>query len=89
MDNNRLGGTLDACHVSVKLVADCGDPELGCPDCDSVTQLVSCPCCTSCCYDSYEQCNMKDWSVDVDEEFRGDYGHYGYNFDDAKYVPST
>lgn len=89
VDNNRFNGDLDACHVSVQLVADCGDPYYGCPDCDSVTQLVSCPCCTSCCYDSAERCNMRDWTVDVEEEYRSDYGIYGYNFDNMKYVPSV
>jgi Leucine-rich repeat (LRR) protein len=90
VDNNRFKGDLiDACHVSVQLVADCGNPGLGCPDCDSITQLVSCPCCTSCCYDDAdERCNMQDWSVDVEEEFRSGYDKFGYMFDNVKYVPS-
>jgi Leucine-rich repeat (LRR) protein len=89
VDNNRFKGELDGCHISYQLVADCGDPGYGCPDCDSVTQLVSCPCCTSCCYDDAERCNMEDWSVDVEEEFRSGYDRFGYIFDDVKYVPST
>jgi Leucine-rich repeat (LRR) protein len=89
VDNNRFYGDLDACHVSYKLSADCGDPDYGCPDCDSDTQLVSCPCCTGCCYENAERCNMQDWAVDVEEEFRSSYDHFGYDFDDVKYVASA
>ena len=60
VDNNRLVGELVVCQASTA-VADCGDPKEGCPDCESITMEVNCPCCTSCCYDADETCNMGDW----------------------------
>jgi Leucine-rich repeat (LRR) protein len=89
VDNNGFSGQLDACHVSF-LVADCGDPDKGCPDCDSDTQQIACPCCTKCCYDNAQRCNMQDWIVEVEEEFRGTYGQYSYDFDlKVEYIPAT
>jgi Leucine-rich repeat (LRR) protein len=82
VDNNKfVGGIgLEFCQASV-LIADCGNPNEGCPDCTSDTQEVACPCCTSCCYDGYdaeERCNARDWLEDitmdwVDDYSRGDY----------------
>ena len=78
VDNNDFNGALEleSCHIS-NMIADCGNPEKGCPDCDSDTQQISCPCCTSCCYDNAQRCNMEDWIPD--DEFRSTYDHYGYN----------
>jgi Leucine-rich repeat (LRR) protein len=45
LDNNRLVGEIQSCQASV-VVADCGDPSEGCPNCVSETMEVSCPCCT-------------------------------------------
>ncbi|KAL3908969.1 MAG: hypothetical protein SGILL_008275 [Bacillariaceae sp.] len=85
VDNNGFSGQLDACQVT-NLVADCGDPDIGCPDCNSDTQRIACPCCTSCCYANAQRCNMQDWNVEIDDEYRGDYGQYGYSFDGVTYV---
>lgn len=60
VDNNRLVGELMACQAS-SVVADCGNPLLGCPNCISDTTEVNCPCCTRCCYDENELCNTEDW----------------------------
>jgi Leucine-rich repeat (LRR) protein len=88
VDNNGFSGELDACQVSM-LVADCGDPEKGCPDCDSDTQRIACPCCTTCCYANAQRCNMQDWIVQVEDEFRGTYGRYKHNVGKIEYVPAT
>jgi Leucine-rich repeat (LRR) protein len=86
VDSNDFNGALESCHIPF-LIADCGDPEKGCPDCDSDTQQISCPCCTSCCYDNALRCNMEDWIGRADGEFRNTYDRYGYNFDKATYFP--
>jgi Leucine-rich repeat (LRR) protein len=88
VDNNDFNGALEleSCHIS-NMIADCGDPEKGCPDCDSDTQQISCPCCTGCCYDNALRCNMEGWIVRAEDEFRGTYDQYGYTFNKAKYVP--
>jgi Leucine-rich repeat (LRR) protein len=88
VDNNGFTGELDACQVSL-LVADCGDPDKGCPDCNSDTQRITCPCCTNCCYDNALRCNMQDWTVQVEKEFRGTYDRYRYDVDRVKYIMST
>jgi len=88
LDNNGFSGEVDACHVPF-LITDCGDPELGCPDCDSDTQKIACPCCSSCCYDYAQRCNMEDWVVQVEDEFRSDFDQYGYSFDDVAYIPAS
>jgi Leucine-rich repeat (LRR) protein len=45
LDNNRLVGEIQSCQADV-VVADCGDPSEGCPNCASETMEISCPCCT-------------------------------------------
>eukprot|EP00934_Nitzschia_sp_Nitz4_P002522 Nitzschia sp. Nitz4//scaffold60_size111251//1796//3661//NITZ4_004133-RA/size111251-processed-gene-0.22-mRNA-1//-1//CDS//3329555522//2512//frame0 len=60
VDNNAFVGELVACQAN-NVIADCGDPSDGCPDCNSVTQEISCPCCSYCCYDDNEYCNMDNW----------------------------
>ena len=53
------------------MIADCGDSE------DEASEKeVDCPCCTSCCSDALERCNMEDWTLIVEEEFRGTYNRY-------------
>ena len=74
--NNRFG-RIDA------LIADCGRLVEGVP----TEQKVDCPCCTNCCWDSAERCNMKDWIIDLEEEYRSAYDRYEYEFDDTYYVP--
>jgi len=68
-----------------ELVADCGHTKEGI----SVEKEVECPCCTSCCWDSAEHCNMKDWIIEIEEEYRGSYDRYEYDFDDASYIPAA
>lgn len=60
LDNNRLVGEIQSCQADV-VVADCGDPSEGCPNCASETMEISCPCCTRCCYDADEYCNTENW----------------------------
>jgi len=74
--NNRFGG-IDT------LIADCGRLVEGVP----TEQRIDCPCCTNCCWDSAERCNMKDWIIELEEEYRSAYDRYEYEFDDAYYVP--
>mmetsp|Transcript_56817 Transcript_56817/g.138292 ORF Transcript_56817/g.138292 Transcript_56817/m.138292 type:complete len:780 (-) Transcript_56817:194-2533(-) len=90
VDNNDFTGTLDTCLGGmIHMVADCGDPDDGCPDCDSDTKEIACPCCTKCCFDNAMRCNMEDWgTAQAEHEFRGDYPKYGYNFDKVDYIPS-
>ena len=85
VDNNGFTGELDACQVT-SLIADCGDPDIGCPDCNSDTQRIACPCCTTCCYSSAQQCNMHDWVVEVQDDFRGKYGQYEHKLGRSKYI---
>ena len=87
VDNNDFHGELQACQVPF-LIADCGDPDVGCPDCNSDTQEIECPCCSSCCFDGAQRCNMQDWNVELQDEFRGKYDTYGYSFDDVAYIPA-
>jgi Leucine-rich repeat (LRR) protein len=86
VDNNGFSGELEACHIT-SLIADCGDPEIGCPHCNSDTQRIACPCCTKCCYANAERCNMQDWNVEIEEDFRGIYEKYQHHFGRSKYVP--
>ena len=90
VDNNDLTGSLDTCLGGmIHMVADCGDPGDGCPDCDSDTKEIACPCCTKCCYDNAMRCNMEDWgTAQAEHEFRGDYPTFSYNFDKVDYIPS-
>lgn len=74
-DHNKFIGDLgpDFCDISI-LIADCGNPSEDCPDCTSDTQEVSCPCCTSCCFDdAEEECNTRDWLEDITMEWVDDY----------------
>lgn len=88
VDNNDFHGTVDTClEGMVHMVADCGNPDQGCPDCDSNTQKISCPCCTDCCYEDAMRCNMDDWAtVQAEHEYRGDYHRYSYTFDKVEYI---
>jgi len=45
IDNNHLLGEIQSCQADI-VVADCGDPSRGCPNCDSNTKEVACLCCT-------------------------------------------
>jgi Leucine-rich repeat (LRR) protein len=65
------------------LIADCGRLIEGVP----TEKEVDCPCCTNCCWDSAQRCNMKDWIIELEEEYRSAYDRYEYDFDDAFYVP--
>ena len=69
VDNNKLVGELDACNVEY-LTSDCGNPQLGCPDCQSDSKEVECPCCTTCCYDGDEHCNLDDWLSQILEDWK-------------------
>jgi Leucine-rich repeat (LRR) protein len=81
VDNNKFVGELseaDFCEVSV-LIADCGNPNEGCPNCTSDTQEIACPCCTSCCYDEAEEaCNARDWLEDITKDWVDDYSRGDY-----------
>lgn len=77
VDDNRLVGELDACDVQF-LISDCGNAELGCPDCESETVEVYCPCCTKCCYDGDEYCNSDNWIEQIEQEWREDYDRDSY-----------
>ncbi|KAG7371177.1 two component regulator [Nitzschia inconspicua] len=88
VDNNGFTGELDACHVSF-MIADCGDPDKGCPDCGSDTQRIACPCCTTCCYDYDERCNMQDHVIEFEDEFRGAYGQYSFDAEKVEYELSA
>jgi hypothetical protein len=79
LDNNRLVGELDACEVQL-LVADCGNADLGCPDCESETMEVNCPCCTNCCYDGDQQCNSDNWITQIQLQWRDNYDRDSYAF---------
>lgn len=66
------------------LIADCGRLEDGL----LMEQEVECPCCTSCCWDSAQWCNMKDWIAEVaEEEYRSSYGRYKYDLGDDDFIP--
>jgi Leucine-rich repeat (LRR) protein len=69
LDNNKLVGELLTCQAS-SVIADCGDPQEGCPNCISNTMEVNCPCCTRCCYDGDELCNSQDWLSEILESKR-------------------
>lgn len=71
LDNNNLVGELVSCQAT-SVVADCGDPRLGCPDCISETMEVNCPCCTKCCYDGDEYCNSEDWLSQIINDMKSD-----------------
>jgi Leucine-rich repeat (LRR) protein len=79
VDNNQFVGKLDACQVEM-LVADCGDPDDGCPDCQSLTMEVNCPCCTTCCYDGDQHCNRENWLTEIEVAWRDDYDEGAYTF---------
>ena len=88
LDNNRLVGKLDACEIKF-MVADCGNKDLGCPDCESETMEVSCPCCTSCCYDGDQECNLDDWLSQIKQGWRDMYDLDGYSFASGEvFVPA-
>jgi hypothetical protein len=88
VDNNQLVGELDVCNVSL-LVADCGDPDQGCPNCESMTMEVDCPCCTSCCYDGDEACNLDNWLTEIEHEWRHNYDRDFYGFEaDERFEPA-
>jgi Leucine-rich repeat (LRR) protein len=103
VDNNSFTGELSLPVVPgggqqcpgriTHVVADCGNPEYGCPDCDSATKKIACPCCTGCCYENQERCNMDDWLIEVEDEYRNSYDRYRYQtFDDKslyRYVPAV
>lgn len=72
----EIGGRIE------HLIADCGRMESRV----RVEQEVECPCCTNCCWDSAERCNMKDWIIELEEEYRGNYDRYEYEFDDTWYT---
>jgi hypothetical protein len=67
------------------LIADCGVVEDGV----LLEQEVECPCCTNCCWDSAHNCNMKDWIIELETEYRSTYDRCQYDFDDAYYVPAS
>ena len=77
VDNNDLSGEIQTCskaqnHIGV-LIADCGNPLEGCPNCPSETVEVVCSCCTTCCYDTDERCNSQDWLTEVRHEWQKRY----------------
>mmetsp|Transcript_27567 Transcript_27567/g.75216 ORF Transcript_27567/g.75216 Transcript_27567/m.75216 type:complete len:685 (+) Transcript_27567:254-2308(+) len=64
----------------VDMVADCGPVGDAYGNVDKnaaiVHKEVDCPCCTSCCWDEVLRCNMKDWIIEVENEYRS-----GYRYD--------
>ena len=77
VDNNDLTGEIQTCSNAESqigvLIADCGNPLEGCPDCSSETVEVVCTCCTTCCYDTDERCNTQDWLTQVQNEWQRQY----------------
>jgi len=99
VDNNSFTGELKlevgtgTCpDHKTQVTADCGNPEYGCPDCDNATQKIACPCCSRCCYESQQRCNMDDHLIEIEYEYRNSYDRYRYyTFDDNfpyQYVPA-
>eukprot|EP00535_Pseudo-nitzschia_heimii_P009866 CAMPEP_0197174588 /NCGR_PEP_ID=MMETSP1423-20130617/1040_1 /TAXON_ID=476441 /ORGANISM="Pseudo-nitzschia heimii, Strain UNC1101" /LENGTH=700 /DNA_ID=CAMNT_0042623531 /DNA_START=93 /DNA_END=2195 /DNA_ORIENTATION=- len=90
-DRVVLTGDEDVCELEGfdgridHLVADCGRMDKGVP----VEREVVCPCCTDCCWDSLQRCNMKDSIIELEEEYRSSYDRYEYDFDGAYYVPAV
>ena len=90
-DRVVLTGDEDVCSLEQfdgridHLIADCGRTDNGVP----IGREVECPCCTECCWDGLERCNMKDWIIELEEEYRGRYDRYEYNFDRAYFIPAV
>lgn len=89
LDNNKLVGELVACQAT-SVIADCGNPQEGCPNCISNTMEVNCPCCTRCCYDADELCNGEDWLSAILESQRSDNPalFYPSNYRPSDYTPT-
>lgn len=87
VDNNSLTGNLVACQAATS-IADCGDVKEGCPDCQSVTMEISCPCCSDCCFDEEEYCNTGDWLNEILEmELANEGISYDYKYHPTEYTP--
>lgn len=61
----------------VHMIADCGRVDDGDGDGNNanVQKELDCPCCTSCCWDDALRCNMKDWIIELEDEYRSGYRH--------------
>jgi hypothetical protein len=80
VDHNKFVGEIgqEFCAIPM-LIADCGNPKEGCPDCISDTQEVACPCCNVCCYDHAEEdCNGQDWLQDITMDWVDVYSRSDY-----------
>ena len=53
------------------MVADCGNGDDG--TIENGQKEVDCPCCTGCCWDGSLRCNMKDWIIELEDEYRSGY----------------
>ncbi len=84
-ENEILVGDDQRCNANgggrIKyMIADCDEDSE-----DASQKEVDCPCCTSCCSDSSPRCNMEDWALIVEEEFRGTYDRHSDK--DISFVP--
>ena len=88
LDQNKFEGQVEACSTHYA-VADCGNPSEGCPNCESDTQQVSCPCCQECCWEGNEDtCNRRDWMERIPPSWQDEYERDTYHYSpDTKLLP--